>query len=589
LQPPSADVDSGISEIPPVGPPLAVAGLDDLADLTAELHEWSIDAPPVVVAANRLIKSLPKKFRDLTSENATRTAYEKFLAVNERCKNWRLNLLSEPEEELFGLLKKEIDDFFHPAGELLITSEREIFDRGRCGPGASLGANGVDFYTKLFSSDLTATSLEVYYQYAAWCAEDPKWRDAEFQRLTTFGLPSILHESSVTFVPKNRDTMRTICTEPNLNMFAQLGVGAILEDRLRALFGVDFSYQQDRNAELARLGSIDGSIATIDLESASDSLSLKMLEAILPEWVFDTLLQYRCLATNVEGERIRLNMISTMGNGFTFPLQTIVFSCCVRAVSKQSGVPLGRADAATPTWGVFGDDIALPTSLVGPLCRLLDVLGFVVNSEKSYVDRHVPFRESCGRDYYRGHNVRGVYVKTLLTPQSRYLVINLLNEWSARWGLPLRRTIGYLRDSVRVMAIPAWVGLDAGIRVPLEALRTGYVSVYRSVRWRYSYLFRHYEAVVPSLRVLDDVIAIPRNLNRVPRRNYNPSGLLVAAIGGYLRGGRIPLALKQGENPNYRTRTGVTPFWGPTVEQVRAQGSVFWERWKTAVLDNLGY
>jgi hypothetical protein len=546
-------------------------------------------ATPVQSACLSLLRSVPKKFRDEITGSAEQRAYDKFIAVNNRCSEWSLNLQFSWEEELVGLLKKELDDFFHPGGDHLDLSPEAIFDRGRCGPGASLGANGVDFYTKLFSSHLTATSLEVYYQYARWCAVDPKWRDAEFQRLTSFGLPSITHESQFTFVPKNRDTLRTICTEPNLNMFAQLGIGAILEDRLRTRFGIDFGNQPSRNAELARLGSIGGAIDTIDLESASDSIGLKMLEEVLPDWVFETLLWYRCPLTRVRGKQVKLNMISTMGNGYTFPLQTIIFSCAVQAVLKQFDAPCRRADLSWSPWGVFGDDIACPSFMTARLVRLLSLLGFQVNREKSYTEKYMTFRESCGSDYFLGHNVRGVYIKTLKTPQSRFVAINLLNEWSARWGIPLRRSVGYLRDSVRVLAIPPWVGLDAGIRVPLEALYSGHIMVYRSKRWKYSYLFRCYEAVVPSLRVLDDVVAIPRNLNHVPRRAYNPHGLLVAAIGGYLKGGRIPLALKQGESPCYRMRTGVTPFWAPTVEQIRSQGSGFWECWKSTALDNLGF
>lgn len=562
--------------------------------LTAPLgdsYPWAHEASPSIAASRSLVRSVPKKFRDEITANAEEHAYQKFLRINSRCAEWRLTTQFRWEEELVGLLKRELDDFFHPGGEPLIPSETAIFDRGRCGPGASLGANGVDFYTKLFSSKLTATSLDVYYQYAAWCAADPKWRDAEFLRLTSFGLPNITCESQVTFVAKNRDTLRSICTEPNLNMFVQLGIGGILEDRLSSLFGIGLSTQPERNAELARLGSIAGAISTIDLESASDSLSLGMLEEVLPQWVFDTLCTYRCPMTKVRGERVLLHMISTMGNGFTFPLQTIVFACCVRAVARLYSARLGRADTVLTTWGVYGDDIACPTFMVGTLCHLLGLLGFQVNGEKSFTDKCGIFRESCGHDFYMGHDIRGVYLKSLRSPQSRILAINLLNEWSARWEIPLIRTIGYLRDSVKVLAIPPWGAPDTGIRVPLEAILTGYTSVRRGERKKNKgfFLFSLYKADIPALRVLDDVIAIPRNLNRVPRRMYNPHGLLIAAIGGYLRDGKVPLALKQGENPNYRTILGETPFWGPSGEQVRSQGLGFWERWITAVLVNLGY
>ncbi|DAD51775.1 TPA_asm: RNA-directed RNA polymerase [ssRNA phage Zoerhiza.1_12] len=561
----------------------------DLSQVLKLSESWESEASPHVMASRALVRSVPKKFRDEITAVAEDVAHDKFLRINNRCASWRLNPLCSWDEELVGLLKQELDNFFHPGGEPLDLSPNAIFDRGRCGPGASLGANGVDFYTKLFSSKLTATSFDVYYAYAKWCATDPNWRDAEFSRLTSFGLPTITCESSMTFVQKNRDTKRTICTEPSLNMFAQLGIGAILEDRLSSFYGIDLSLQPERNAELARLGSIAGAIGTIDLESASDSLSLGMLDEVLPQWVFDTLCEYRCPFTKLRGERVLLHMISTMGNGFTFPLQTIIFACCVQAVAKQIDVPLRRADSVVSTWGVFGDDIACPTIFSDRLCRLLEILGFHINGEKSFTDKWGTFRESCGHDYYLGHDIRGVYVKSLLTPQSRFVAINLLNEWSARWGIPLIRTIGYLRDSVRVMAIPAWMGPDAGIRVPVEAVRSGLTSVLSSTKRKGSYLFKYYRAVVPSLMVLEDSIAVPRNINHIPRRAYNPAGLLIAAIGGYLRGGRIPLALKQGENPCYRTMSGVTPSWGPSDEQVQLQGSGFWERWKTAILVNLGF
>jgi hypothetical protein len=557
--------------------------------LERRFGSYGPEASVTEVAKATLVKSALKKLKDLTPASAADAAFEKFMTVNNRCRDYRLNLQFSWEEELFGLLKQELDNFFHPNGELLDLDDDAVFKHGRPGPGASLGANGVDFYTKLFSSDLTATSYEVYYKYAAFCAADPNWRDAEFTRLTTFGLPSIRTESEITFVPKNRDTMRAICTEPNLNMFAQLGIGEILSGRLFSAFGIDLRRQPSNNVRLARLGSINGSISTIDLESASDSMALRMLDEVLPQWVLDTLMVYRCPATFCRGERVPLWMVSTMGNGYTFPLQTILFTCCVQAVAKQFVCPLGRADAPNAQWGVFGDDIILPSFMARRLCHLLDLLGFRVNGEKSYTDKYGTFRESCGGDFFQGHSVRGVYIKRLDTPQARYVAINRLNEWSALHSIPLRRTIGYLRDSVRIMAIPALAPYDAGIRVPVEALRSGFIHVYRSSKHRFSYLYFGYDPWVPSLSVLDDRIAIPRNLNRVPRRVYNPSGLMVSVLGGYVRDGKIPLALKQGENPRYRTKMSVTPFWGPDITQVDSHPLGFWERWKTAVLDNLGF
>jgi hypothetical protein len=531
------------------------------------------------------LRSIPKKFRDAKSDSADERAAKKFLHSNSLCGDWVLNPRHSGEEELINGLRKEIDDFLHPSGELLVPSIAEIANRGRMGPGASLGANGADFYTKLFSSKLTVTSFEVYYQYAEHCATVPIWGTAEFNRLLAYGLPSVVCESRVTFVPKDLTQTRSICTEPSLNMFFQLGLGQILTDRLKSAFGVDLSRQPVRNVNLARLGSINGSVVTIDLESASDSLSLNLCAEIFPRWFYDLLVMYRTPATLLKGQRVELNMVSTMGNGYTFPLQTMLFSCVVRAVAYQMGVRLGRASSRNSKWGVFGDDIICPTAMSDRVVALLRLIGFRVNGEKSYTERYGRFRESCGGDFYMGHNVRGVYIKTLLSPQSRYVAINLLNEWSAKWRIPLPLSVGYLQDSVRHLAVPPFAAIDSGIRTPND------LSLNRYGIWLSqssgSFLYRYYKAWVPQLKVLEDRVALPRGVYQLRGRIYNPEGLLMAFLGGYITNSRIPIALKQGERPRYRMITGVAPFWGPSVEQVRSHAPDFWGWWNTIVPFNL--
>jgi len=98
-----------------------------------------LKAGPSVAAAQSLVRSLPKKFRDEITASAEEAAYQKFIRINNGCAEWSLNLQFSWEEELFGLLKQELDDFFHPSGELLDLDDLAVFNRGRCGPGASLG------------------------------------------------------------------------------------------------------------------------------------------------------------------------------------------------------------------------------------------------------------------------------------------------------------------------------------------------------------------------------------------------------------------------------------------------------------------
>jgi hypothetical protein len=542
-------------------------------------------ATPLQVACAAMVRSLTKKYRDRVSPEANAVAEEKFRRSNDRCKNWELRIENSWDEELFGCFLKEIDDFFHPCGLPLISTVDQIFESGRCGPGSSLGANGNDFYSKLFSSRLSATSFEVYYQYAERAAKYPIWGNAEFNRLIAHGLPSIVRESVVTFVQKDLTQTRSICTEPSLNMFFQLGVGEILRARLKEHFGIDLSVQPERNVRLARRGSTDGSIATIDLESASDSIGMNLCQTVLPGWFFDLLCDYRSPETSISGKSVVLEMVSTMGNGFTFPLQTAIFSCVVKAVVRQYGDESVRANTRRARWGVFGDDIICPSKMANRVVSLLALLGFRVNRDKSYTSVYGRFRESCGGDYYNGHNVRGVYLKRLDTLQSRYVAINLLNEWSARWGIPLPRCVGYLQDSVRLLAVPPWAPVDSGIRVPLSYCRRWGWSAYDSKN--NSFVFKCYEPHPYSIYISESRLTSTRKTRRLSKLTYNPSGLLMAFVGGYIEDSKITIALKQGESGRYRTRLRKSPFWGPSVTQVDMHRPDFWGWWNTIVEFNL--
>lgn len=533
----------------------------------------------------RLLASFFKKLEDVKADDADAKCLDKFLLSNSMAGGWRLNVQFAWEEEMIGEFKNLIDNFFYPNSEPLVSSFMDIAIRGRLGPGASIGANGTDFYTKLFSSELTASSPEVYQWYLEYISWFPDWSLGEFDRLMTFGLPKYTSMNLLSFVRKTRDISRSICTEPTLNMFFQLGLGEIIGDRLRQYFGINLSDQPEKNRALALRGSLDDSLATIDLESASDSISTEMCEVFLPEFLLGLLHRLRSTHSRLpSGEELRLNMISTMGNGFTFPLQTCLFACVVAAVAACSGVRLTRADAPVPNWGVFGDDIICPGSISGRVMHLLKLLGFRVNSGKSYTVG--PFRESCGVDAFMGVNVRGVYIKTLLTQESRFVAINLLNEWVCRSGIRLDNTIGYLRDSVRDLAVPPYAPPDSGIRSPKPV-----AGMWHREKQRYYYKRR--EPVVEILTIDDkDRILLPSSAyKKLKRRKTSLPGLYYSFIGGYIRNsgknkrrnGEIPLSLKQGESPHYRTVTRVSPFWGPSLQQVRdAVEPDFWQRWNTA-------
>lgn len=497
------------------------------------------------IAVTTLLGGIFKKFEDPNPE-ADANAISKFLAVNKAAGTWRIatDRIQTWDEEVLGVLKRRLDDFFHPAGDLLVPSLDSLFREGDLGPGANLLGRGGDFYTKMFSSKLTVTSLELYASYRRSIASLPSWSIAEDQRLRTMEGPVVVEGNRTSCVPKNVDISRTICTEPTLNMWYQLGLGNIIRKRLSQFFGIDLTNVADVNREMARSGSVESPVklevagighddarassyfCTIDLESASDSMSLAMLEFVLPKWVYELLMFLRSPVTRLpDGSRVELNMVSTMGNGFTFPLQTALFSCIVAAVYEHEGITLKRVDSTEPNWAVFGDDIVIVHKVYDRVCRILALLGFVVNADKSFYEG--PFRESCGCDFYKGHFVRPVYIRRLDGVQDTYVAFNKLIRWASVHGFSIPNTAQYLLKKARFNPVPIWESDDAGFKVPEWRIPQRDHCFVKGVRV--------YKACISKRAVIklhESSIKVPRGQRS---REYNPSGLLVAVTRGEFR------------------------------------------------------
>lgn len=225
------------------------------------------------------------------------------------------------------------------------------------------------------------------------------------------------NHNKVTFVPKTALTHRAIAIEPMLNVYLQLGVGAFFRQALKRV-GCDLD-DQSRNQKLARLGSLDHSPlgpATLDLEMASDTLSTELVRELIPPDWFDYLNALRSHEGRLGEEVVRWNKFSSMGNGFTFELESMIFYALSQAMSDLSGyTDLSSRYLGSPyaNLSVYGDDIIVPAGMAEGLIRVLRFAGFRTNAEKSFTSG--PFRESCGEDFYEGTAVRPFYLKRRIT------------------------------------------------------------------------------------------------------------------------------------------------------------------------------
>lgn len=207
----------------------------------------------------------------------------------------------------------------------------------------------------------------------------------------------LISRNRVTFVPKSWKTERTIACEPDGNLPLQLAFDSYAKTRLRRV-GINLS-DQTRNQELACEGSISDGLATIDLSMASDTLAYNTVALLLPESWFGYLRSVRSQYYEMyKGERKSYHKFSSMGNGATFALETLVFAALAYSVGSKR-------------FSVYGDDIIVETELANDLIELLAFFGFTVNTEKSYTSG--PFKESCGAHWYSGVRITPKYIREL--------------------------------------------------------------------------------------------------------------------------------------------------------------------------------
>ena len=233
----------------------------------------------------------------------------------------------------------------------------------------------------------------------------------------------IREQSKVTTVPKDAFIDRVIAIEPDMNMYIQKGFGGFIRRRLK-LVGVDLD-DQSLNQSLARTGSL-GSLATLDLSSASDTVAYELVRELLPPDWFEALLSCRTHSSRLpSGEIIDLQKFSSMGNGFTFELESLIFWALCSSVCSET---IGREGLRA---AVYGDDIIVTVGDYPKVVDILEFAGFSVNPKKSYSEG--PYRESCGKHYFYGRDVTPVTITKEVTHVSQLLLLcNNLTRWSAR-------------------------------------------------------------------------------------------------------------------------------------------------------------
>lgn len=331
--------------------------------------------------------------------------------------------------------------------------------------------------------------------------------------------PKLVEWNRVETVPKNWKTDRTIACEAEGNVLLQLAFDSYVKRRLRKR-GIDLR-DQSRNQRLAMEGSIDGNFATIDLEMASDTMAYNTVALLLPHEWFRYLShvrsdQYVVRRTGAQGEYAKF---SSMGNGATFTLETLIFAAACHAV--------GSTD-----FSVYGDDIIIETELAADLERVMRFLGFMINREKSYTNG--PFRESCGVNCFAGTDITPFYIRELdgRKPFECHLV-NGLCSIALPGGSLERLLIDLVRDW-ELPLIPFCEDSTAGVFIDIHSAYTKKLLRHRRDGLTF---VKHYVCKIKTVKIYDSRGLFLWHLDRRngDRRTYEESPLNIgkAKVGSW--------------------------------------------------------
>lgn len=391
--------------------------VDPAAYSSSEIDRYTSDI--------QLVKFLAKYPFKGAEEKAESVAIEKLLgqeSVNASTnKRWTHGNFTDDELSVIDAVTRQLELILGPA-----PTPSEVLNNAAWGPGTVVGntfdggMTGPEFKFALrptCTPNLTSVAPWVVTYYPEWSASMLAMNQHDWFRVVP---------GDVLFtVPKKFEESRCAMKQAVINIWLTRGVGRTILKRLNSRAGLDLLQQQGLNRRLARIGSITGGYATLDLTSASDSVCRSVLRSVLSPawfaWLYSTAARRYKLPTGYVSAGFpsprsyrNYEMMSSMGCGFTFELQTALFLAICRSVVPGQWVSSSRRSTSCelryPHIGVNGDDIIVPTAYADEVMRRLALFGLTVNMAKSHYGASPGFRESCGGDYLFGVPVRPLFL-----------------------------------------------------------------------------------------------------------------------------------------------------------------------------------
>jgi hypothetical protein len=278
----------------------------------------------------------------------------------------------------------------------------------RHGPGAV--ATKQVLWEKFGWTNVCSRITDVYPFDAYFCASTGHVCDSfkDFESINGKDLPA-----KVILVPKDSRGPRLISCEPVDFQWVQQGLGRAMvkhvESHPTTKWNVHFT-DQTPNRIGALYGSSNGRYATLDLNEASDRVSLDLVRLLFPEHVFTYLEACRSRSTVLPcGREITLRKYAPMGSALCFPVLALTTWALLTAIAPD----VGTRESIL----VYGDDVIVPTAFAENAMNVLESFGLKINRDKSCTGGL--FRESCGMDAFNGVSVTPVRIRTVWASDRR--------------------------------------------------------------------------------------------------------------------------------------------------------------------------
>lgn len=436
-----------------------------------------LNAPVYICKAQYQLELLFKRYRfqhdEFTDDELLDRAARSFKATQERISH--PILLTPVTNRIIEGARQIISDVL---GEF---SEDELMLKCRVGKKATWGNPLHRSYLDVKLQDGISGSTEQIAWFKQYIATDHLMErailDCQEQSAIKYRICDTLKGA---LVEKSYKALRLILPNTFIGAFRTAGLGQMITDRLKVHCGLDISKLQSIHNLLVKGASRDRKLVTADLTAASDSITYELLERLIPpDWLSELNLG-RIPKIELRGEVFHASTFMTMGIGFTFPLQTLVFYALLRSIAGAAEIR-GRIS-------VYGDDLIYPRNLHKYVASIFPKLHLIINEGKTYVNTY--FRESCGADCYHGSDVRPFNPEGQhqMLCRKRYVVFlyKTINGLLQRWNpLEIPGTVTYLLAEIllvdgKILQVPPSFPDESGLKTNSPIASHNFAPVRRS-------------------------------------------------------------------------------------------------------------